>query len=169
MSVDEAATPVPPAPEDIVASDSLARNTLFATANTILVAGFAAFLTLYLVRALDPHGYGLYTLALAVGALFALVMDFGISSSAGRFIAERRGDRRAIAAYIADALRLKIVIAGGVGLVLFGTAGEIASLYGKPGLTWPLRGVALALVGEQPAPALRRGPDRAGATTGAGS
>jgi O-antigen/teichoic acid export membrane protein len=144
---DEAATPVPPAPEDIVASDSLARNTLFATANTILLAGFAAFLTLYLVRALDPRGYGLYTLALAIGALFALVMDFGISSSAARFIAERRGDRRAIAAYIADALRLKIAIAGGVGLVLFAAAGEIADLYGKPGLTWPLRGVALALVG----------------------
>ena len=38
-------------------------------------------------------------------------MDFGISSSAGRFIAERRGDRQAIADYIADALRLKVVIA----------------------------------------------------------
>src|SRR5256885_15113073 len=104
MSFDEAATPVPPAPEDLVASDSLARNTLFASANAILIAGLSAVLTLYLVRALDPHGYGLYTLALAVGALFALVMDFGISSSTGRFIAERRGDRRAIAAYIADAL-----------------------------------------------------------------
>ena len=147
MSVDEAAAPVPPPPEDIVASDSLARNTLFATANTILNAAFVAALTLYLVRALDPHGYGLYTLALAVGALFALVMDFGISSSAGRFIAERRGNRREIAAYIADALRMKIAIAGGLGLVLFLTAGEIAALYGKPGLTWPLRGVALALVG----------------------
>jgi len=147
MSVDESSAPVPPAPSDLVASDSLARNTLFATANTVLTAGFAVVLTLYLVRALDPHGYGLYTLALAVGALFALVMDFGISSSAGRFIAERRGDRREIAAYIADALRLKVVIAGSVGLVLFAAAGEIAALYGKPGLTWPLRGVALALVG----------------------
>src|SRR5689334_7700354 len=137
MGVDETAAPVPPAPEDLVASDSLARNTLFATANVFLTAGFAVVLTLYLVRALHPHGYGLYTLALAVGALFALVMDFGISSSAGRFIAERRGDRRAIAAYIADALRLKILIAGTVGPVLFLAAGEIAALYGKPGLTWP--------------------------------
>ena len=138
---------MPPAPEDVVASDSIARNTLFATANTIVTASFAVVLTLYLIRALDPRGYGLYTLALAVGALFALLMDFGISSSAARFIAERRGDRPAIAAYIADALRLKLAIAGGVGLVLFLAAGEIAALYDKPGLAWPLRGISLALVG----------------------
>lgn len=136
----------PPHPEDRVASDSIARNTFFATVNGVLSAAIAVVLTLYLIRALDPHGYGLYTLALAVGALFALVMDLGISSSTGRFIAERRGDRRAIADYVADALRLKILLAGVSGLVLFLAAGGIADLYGKPSLTWPLRGVALALV-----------------------
>jgi O-antigen/teichoic acid export membrane protein len=136
-----------PSPENRVESDSLARNTLFATANAALTATFAVVLTLYLIRALDPHGYGLYTLALAVGALFALAMDLGVSSSTARFIAERRGDRAAVAAYISDALRLKITIAGGAGLLLFAVAGPIADLYGKPGLEWPLRGVALALVG----------------------
>jgi len=136
----------PPHPEDRVASDSIARNTFFATLNGVLTAAIAVVLTLYLIRALDPHGYGLYTLALAVGALFALVMDLGISSSAARFIAERRGDRRAIADYVADALRLKILLAGVSGVVLFAAAGGIADLYGKPSLTWPLRGVALALV-----------------------
>ena len=119
MSVDEAATPVPPAPEDIVASDSLARNTLFATANGDSDSPASPpFLTLYLSARSTRTATALYTLALAVGGLFALVMDFGISSSAARFIAERRGDRRAIAAYIADALRLKVAIAGGFGLVL---------------------------------------------------
>jgi len=136
----------PPHPEDRVASDSIARNTFFATLNGVLTAAIAVVLTLYLIRALDPHGYGLYTLALAVGALFALVMDLGISSSAARFIAERRGDRRAIADYVADALRLKILLASVSGVVLFAAAGGIADLYGKPSLTWPLRGVALALV-----------------------
>src|SRR6185312_13231770 len=91
----------PPHPEDRVASDSIARSTFFATLNGVLTAAIAVVLTLYLIRALEPHGYGLYTLALAVGALFALVMDLGISSSAARFIAERRGDRRAIADYVA--------------------------------------------------------------------
>ena len=97
--------------EDRVGSDSIARNTVFATASTAVSAAIAVVLTLYLVRALSPHGYGTYTLALAIGALVALPMDFGISSSAGRFIAERRGDRQAIADYIADALRLKVAIA----------------------------------------------------------
>lgn len=137
----------PPHPADRVASDSIARNTFFATLNGVLSAAIAVVLTLYLIRALDPHGYGLYTLALAVGALFALVMDLGISSSAARFIAERRGDRTAIAGYVADALRLKVLLAGVSGLVLFAAAGGIADLYGKPSLTWPLRGVAVALVG----------------------
>src|SRR4029078_12708439 len=44
-------------------------------------------------------------------------------------------------------LRSLPVIAASAGLVLFRGGGEIAALYGKPGLTWPLRGVALALVG----------------------
>ena len=87
----------PPAPEERVASDSIARNTAFATVTAALSVSFAVVLTLYLVRALSPQGYGTYTLALAVGSLVGLAMDFGISSSAGRFIAERRGDRQAIA------------------------------------------------------------------------
>ena len=137
----------PPAPEERVASDSIARNTAFATVTAALSVSFAVVLTLYLVRALSPQGYGTYTLALAVGSLVGLAMDFGISSSAGRFIAERRGDRQAIASYVADALRLKVAISGVLALVLFVGAGEIADLYGNADLTWPLRGVALALVG----------------------
>jgi O-antigen/teichoic acid export membrane protein len=145
MTPGDSALP-PPHPEERVASDSIARNTLYATVNGVISAAIAAVLTLYLIRALDPHGYGVYTLALAIGALFALVMDLGLSSSVARFIAERRGDRRAIADYVADALRLKVLIAGLVGVILVFAAGPIADLYSKPGLTWPLRGVALALV-----------------------
>ena len=76
-------------------------------------------------------------------------MDFGISSSAGRFIAERRGDRQAIASYVADALRLKVAISGVLALVLFVGAAEIADLYGNPtsrgrsvGSRWPWSGAA---------------------------
>jgi O-antigen/teichoic acid export membrane protein len=146
-SAGEPAAGRPLGPEDRVGSDSIARNTAFATAGTAVSASLAVVLTLYLVRALSPHGYGTYTLALAIGALVALPMDFGISSSAGRFIAERRGDRQAIADYIADALRLKVAICAALGLTLFLAASGIADLYGTPNLTWPLRGVALALVG----------------------
>jgi O-antigen/teichoic acid export membrane protein len=146
MTPGDSALP-PPHPEERVASDSIARNSVYSALNGVLTAGIGVVLTLYLIRALSPHGYGVYTLALAVGALFALAMDFGVSSSVARFIAERRGDRLAIAAYIADALRLKVAIAGATGIVLIAAAGPIADLYGKPSLVWPLRGVALALVG----------------------
>jgi O-antigen/teichoic acid export membrane protein len=133
------------APDDRLESDSITRNAVFATLTTASTALFAAILTLYLVRALSPTGYGNYTLALAVGALFALPMDLGINSSMARFVAERRGDRKAIAGIIADALSLKLAVAGAVGLVTFVAAGKIAELYGHPGLVWPLRGVAIAL------------------------
>ena len=66
------------------------------------------------------RGYGTTPSRSLSGSLFGLAMDLGISSSAGRFIAERRGDRRAIADYVADALRLKVADRrGSSALVLF--------------------------------------------------
>lgn len=139
MSSDEALL------QETLPSDSIARNAVFATLTTALTAIFVAVLTLYLVRALSPDGYGKYTLALAVGSLFALPMDLGINSSLSRFIAEHRGDRRLIAEMIGNALSLKVLVAGGIGLATFVCAGWIADLYNNPGLVWPLRGVAIAL------------------------
>jgi O-antigen/teichoic acid export membrane protein len=138
-------TQEPQLPEDQIGTDTIARNAVFATLTTALTAIFAAVLTLYLVRALSPAGYGEYALALAVGSLLALPMDLGINSSMARFVAEHRGDRRAIAGILADALSLKLAVAGSVGLGTFLAAGWIAELYDKPALVWPLRGVAIAL------------------------
>jgi len=131
--------------QETLPSDSIARNALFATLTTALTAVFVAVLTLYLIRALSPDGYGKYTLALAVGGLFALPMDLGINSSLSRFIAEHRGERGLIAEMIGNALSLKLLVAGGIGLATFVSAGWIADLYHDPGLTWPLRGIAIAL------------------------
>jgi len=131
---------------DTVASDSIVRNAAFAAASTAIGAAFSVALTLYLVRALDPHGYGTFTLAIAIGALFAVPMDLGVSSSAARFVAEHRGERTAIAAIVASALRLKLAVSCSLGLALALAAGPIADLYNKPGLVWPLRGIAVGLV-----------------------
>lgn len=128
--------------------DSIGRNTAFALATQFTTAAFTAALTLYLVRALGPPGYGLFSLALGVGSLLLLPSDFGISASAARFIAERRGDRSAVAAVFADALRLKLMAATIVSVCLLAAAGPIAGLYGEPGLTWPLRAIAIALFGQ---------------------
>jgi O-antigen/teichoic acid export membrane protein len=129
-------------PEGLLRSSSLMLTAQLTTAT------FTAVLTLYLVRALGPHEYGLFALALSVGALVLLPADFGISASAQRFIAERREDAAGVTAVLARALRLKVVVSGVVCGALFALAGPIADIYGHPGLAWPLRGMALAVLGQ---------------------
>jgi O-antigen/teichoic acid export membrane protein len=136
---------VPPAAG--VRDDGIVRNTAFALLVQISTAAFTAALTLYLVRALDPTGFGVFALAVAVGSLLLLPSDLGISSSAARFIAERRGDRAVIAGIVADALTLKVLVSGTLSLALVAAAGPIADAYDEPELVWPLRAVALAVFG----------------------
>jgi O-antigen/teichoic acid export membrane protein len=125
--------------------DTIVRNTGFALAGQAISATLTAGLTIFLVRALTPHSYGLFALALAVGALALQPSDFGISQSAARFIAERRHDRSAIAAILADALRLKLIAGIAVSALLIVLAHPIASAYGESDLTWPLRAIAIAV------------------------
>jgi O-antigen/teichoic acid export membrane protein len=126
-------------------SDSIGRNAFFALASQVATASFTAVITVFLVRALDPAGYGVFVLALSVAALLAWPADFGVTMSAARFIAERRGDPAAIAGVLVQALRLKLVLISLMALLLVALAGPIASLYGQPALVWPLRAVAIAL------------------------
>ena len=132
------------ADRDGVASESISRNTAFAFLGQLSTSALTAVLTLYLVRALGPSGYGVFTLALAVGGLVSIPSDLGISTSAARFIAERRGERDAAGGILADALQLKLLLSGAICIALWAAADPIASAYGAPELAWPLRGVALA-------------------------
>src|SRR5215211_109718 len=129
-------------------ADSIRRNTAFAFAVQLTTSAFTAILTLVLVRALGPHGYGVFALALAVAGLVSLPSDFGISASASRFVAERRGDAPAIAHVLADALKLKVLGSGLVSVALFVASEPIATAYGEPDLTWPLRAVGISLFAE---------------------
>jgi O-antigen/teichoic acid export membrane protein len=128
--------------------DTVRRNTVFALVAQIATAAFTAGLTFFLVRKLGPNEYGVFALALGVANLVALPADFGISQSAARFIAERLGDRGAMASVLAGAGRLKVAIALALAVALAALAEPIAAAYGEPGLTWPLRGVAVALAGQ---------------------
>jgi O-antigen/teichoic acid export membrane protein len=128
--------------------ETVTRNAAFALGTLLISAAFTAGLTIYLARTLGAHEYGVFALALGVGGLLVLPSDFGISSSAARFIAEHRGDREAAAAVLSDALRLKTFITVPVCVALALLAGPIASAYGTPSLAWPLRGVAIALAGQ---------------------
>src|SRR5262249_2620550 len=131
-----------------VATDGIARNAVFALLAQLSTGFFTTIVTLYLVRALGTEGFGLFALALGVGRLAMLVADIGIPQSLARFLAEARGDRRAVAARLGDGLRLKLATGAVVAAVLFAAAGPIASVYGQPALVWPLRGIAISLFAE---------------------
>jgi O-antigen/teichoic acid export membrane protein len=125
-----------------------ARNTLFALLTQLSTAGFTAALTIYLVRELGPREFGLFSLAVSVGALVLLPSDFGISSSTARFAAEVHQDRGAVARLLSSALRLKLAIGTVVAAGLIALAGPIAEAYGEPSLAWPIRWVSIAVFGQ---------------------
>jgi O-antigen/teichoic acid export membrane protein len=128
--------------------ESVRRNTFFGLATQVTTAAFTAALTLYLVRALGPGGYGLFALAVGIGTILVLIADFGISGSSGRFIAEESSDRRRVAAVVSDSTWLKLAVLVPVCGALWLLAGPIADAYNAPGLVWPLRGMAIATLGQ---------------------
>src|SRR3954453_9957783 len=131
-----------------MAAEGIVRNAIFAGVSKISGAAFTAVLTIFLVRYLGPEEYGVFALALGVGSLMTVPADLGISVSVARFIAERRGDPDAMAAVVADAIRLKIFITGAASLALLALAGPIANAYDTPDLAWPLRILAIAIFGQ---------------------
>lgn len=131
-----------------MAAEGIVRNAVFAGVSKVSGAGFTAVLTIFLVRYLGPEEYGIFALALGVAGLMTVPADLGISVSVARFIAERRGDPGAIANFVADAIRLKVIVTGGASLALAVLAGPIANAYDTPGLAWPLRILAIATFGQ---------------------
>ena len=128
--------------------DSIRRNTFFGLATQITTAAFTAVLTLYLVRKLGPHDYGLFALAVGIGTILVLVSDIGISGASGRFMAEESADLGRVARVVKDATRLKLLVLVPVCSALWLLAGPIADAYNAPGLVWPLRGMSIAVVGQ---------------------
>jgi O-antigen/teichoic acid export membrane protein len=128
--------------------DTIRRNTAFALASQLATASFTAILTIFLVRALGPEDYGVFALAVSVASLVFLPADFGISQSTARFVAEHRGEHDRIAAVLADGLKLKLIASGALCALLFALAEPISNAYDAPEMTWPLRGVSLAVFGQ---------------------
>lgn len=128
--------------------ESIRRNTVFALLVSMSGAIFTGILTIYLVRALGPDEYGVFVLAVAITGMLVLAADFGVSHSAARFIAERRGNPADAGSVVADSVVLKLAIGGIVGVGLVAAAGPIASAYDAPDLAWPLRILAIAVLGQ---------------------
>jgi O-antigen/teichoic acid export membrane protein len=126
--------------------EGVGRNTLFSFATQMFTAAGTAVLTLYLVRALGPAEFGLFSIAVSLSSLLTFPADLGITHSAARFIAERRHDPREVAAVIATAGRLKFALGGLISVLLFALAGPIASAYGEPSLDWPIRWISIVVL-----------------------
>ena len=135
-------------PGDAPAADSIARNTSVSFVIRIVSATGTAVLTLFLLRYLGPEEYGVFALALSIGALVQLPADLGVSHATSRFVAEVRHDRPAVQGIVADALRIKLVVTGLLCAVLAAVAGPVADAYGVAELEWPLRLAALAVFGQ---------------------
>ena len=129
-------------------TESIARNTGFALATHAATAAFTAVVTIFLARYLGPEQFGVFALAVGIGAVLVLPGDAGISTAAARFIAERRGDDRAVARVLRDASRLRLVSSGTVCVALVLAAGALADAFDEPDLAWTLRGIALAVFGQ---------------------
>jgi O-antigen/teichoic acid export membrane protein len=134
--------------QQTASSDTIKRNTAFALASQLATAGFTAILTIFLVRYLGPEDYGIFALALSVASLVFLPADFGLSQSTARFVAEHRGEDDRIARVLADGLKLKLIASGGLCIVLFAVAVPIANAYNTPEMVWPLRAMALSVLGQ---------------------
>ncbi|HLI59614.1 MAG TPA: oligosaccharide flippase family protein [Solirubrobacteraceae bacterium] len=127
---------------------SIASNTILSLLSQIAGAVFTAALTIFLTRRLGSHGYGILALALGVFGLALLPSDFGVSYALARFVADHRDDRPRLLNVIADGLRLKFLAGVVVSALLFALASPIAGWYHLPALTWPIRGVSIALFGQ---------------------
>jgi len=134
--------------EELPPGASISRNTAFALVARLGSAVFTAALTLFLARYLGADEFGVFSLALGIGAVLLLPADFGISNSTARFLAERRHSRAAVADVLRTATRLKLVLSGTVSVALFALAGPIQSAYDASGLAWAIRGMAISILAQ---------------------
>jgi O-antigen/teichoic acid export membrane protein len=128
-----------------MAEERVSRNAGFALLSQLVGAALTATSTIVLARLLPAQQYGYLTFGMSVLTIASLFADLGLTSSTGRFLAERRADPEAAAAVFRTALRLKLQISLLAAIALAALAGPICDLFGSPGAAWTLRALALAL------------------------
>jgi O-antigen/teichoic acid export membrane protein len=131
-----------------LADPGAARNTLLQLLSNMAGVVFTAGLTLFLVRALGASGYGHYALAVNIAALLVIPTGLGLPMSVGRYLADHRGDPGQLRAILLLGLRLQVPAGLIAAVALFAAAGPVAGAYGDPHLAWPLRWVALSVMGQ---------------------
>jgi stage V sporulation protein B len=128
--------------------DTIIGGAAFVFAGKVAGAAFTAVLVIFLTRALGAGGYGVFALGLSIITLVDLPSDFGVAVAIPRFVAENRDRPKMLVELLADAIRLELLgtlLAAGA---LVALAGVIARTYSAPALAWPLRLLAIALIGQ---------------------
>jgi len=134
--------------DDALTDPGAVRNTLLQFGSQVAAAAFTAGLTLYLVRALGPAGYGVYALAYSIGGLLLFPAGMGLPMAVGRFLADHRENLGHVRAIFRLGLRLQLPAAVITAAGLFALSGLLADAYGEPRLGWPLRWMAVAVLGQ---------------------
>jgi O-antigen/teichoic acid export membrane protein len=144
QSSDPVSPPATPARTG-AADPRVSRTASLAFLAQMVGAVLTAILTIFLARALSAAQFGDFTFALSVITIASLFADLGVTSSSGRFIAERRGEPQAAAAVFRTSLRLKLVVAIPAALALFWLAGPVCDVFGQRSALWAVRGGAVVL------------------------
>jgi O-antigen/teichoic acid export membrane protein len=131
-----------------MSEERISRSAGFAFLAQMVGAVLTAFLTIFLGRSLSANQYGSLTFALSVVVIATLFADLGITTSTGRFMAERRADPEAAADVFRTGMRLKLKLGLPASVLLFAFAGPICDVFGTGDAAWPLRGLAVSLLAQ---------------------
>jgi len=135
-------------PDPPTSEERVSRNATFAFLAQMVGAVLTAILTIFLARTLSASQFGDFTFALGVITIATLFADLGVTSSTGRFLAERREQPLAAASVFRTALRLKLLIGIPASVGLFVLAGPLCDVFGVRDATWAVRGSAVALLAQ---------------------
>jgi O-antigen/teichoic acid export membrane protein len=131
-----------------MSDERVSRSATFALVAQLVGGLLTAILTIFLGRALSAVQFGAFTFALSVTAIATLFADFGISSSASRFLAERRDQPNAAAAVLRTAVRLKLITGIPATVLIIVLARPICAAFGTTDAVWALRAAAIALLAQ---------------------
>jgi O-antigen/teichoic acid export membrane protein len=133
------------APATSMVQQRVSRDAGLAFLAQMVGAALTAALTIFLGRALSAPQFGDFAFALSVITIATLFADLGVTSSSGRFLAERRDAPLAAAGVFRTALGLKLRVGLPASVVLFVAAGPLCAVFGASSAAWALRGCAIAL------------------------
>jgi O-antigen/teichoic acid export membrane protein len=139
---------IPYDPDPGIVDAGAVRNTVLQLVAQVATLVFSGGLTLYLVRALGARSYGVYSIAVSVGALALFPALAGLPLAVSRYVADHRDSAARVRQIYRLGLMMQIPVASLVGLVVFAIAGPISAAYGHADLVWPIRWIALSVIGQ---------------------